>query len=329
MGNSLIHIENLVVGYNTKEILKEISLDLRAGELTSLLGPNGSGKSTLIRSISGVQKVLQGQVEIKGQSIDTYHQRELAKQLSLVLTDNQAPGNLTVYALVALGRFPFTSWLGSLSKSDKEVIEWALESTGMLGFANRHVGELSDGERQKIMIARALAQQTDIIILDEPTAHLDTPNRLEIFHLLKELVSISGRAILVSTHDIDTALHYADQLWLVHDQKIKNGVPEDLVLNGALEKAFGQKDLTFDYQTGQFKKNLAHNKKEVSVEGESEIAFWISNALQRNGFIISNNSNTHIQIEGTRQNAVFRFAGEEHTYKTIEQILIQLKNGEN
>ena len=133
---------------------------------------------------------------------------------------------------MALGRFPYTSWIGSLSKKDKEVIQWALEATGMLAFANRHMGELSDGEKQKVMIARALAQRTHLIILDEPTAHLDSPNRLEIFHLLKELVAIPERAILVSTHDIDTALHYADQLWLVNDDSIIAGLPEDLVING-------------------------------------------------------------------------------------------------
>lgn len=325
----MIHIKNLSVGYASKEVLNGLNLELQAGELTALLGRNGSGKSTLIRSISGVQKPLSGHAELNGRSIEDIPQRALAKELSLVLTNNQAPGNLTVYALVSLGRFPYTSWMGTLSDKDKKVIEWALEVTGTLQFANIHIGELSDGEKQKVMIARALAQETDIIILDEPTAHLDTPNRLEIFHLLKELVAISNRAILISTHDIDTALHYADRLWLVEGTSVKSGVPEDLVIDGSLEKAFEKDQLQFDYSKGIFKKTEASLRKEVAVEGDETLIFWLKNALERNGYEISPNAKLKIKTAGELTSPNFQIEGRNNTYKTIEQLLIQLKNEEN
>ena len=206
MGVRKLHTENLIVGYKDKIVIKNLDLDLKSGELTCLLGPNGAGKSTLIRTISGVQKPLEGYSYLGNNLIDRYSKKDLAKELSLVLTDKSAPANLTVYALVSLGRFPYTSWMGSLNAFDQEIIQWVLENTGMLEMANRHIGELSDGELQKALIARALVQDTDVVILDEPTAHLDAPNRIEIFHLLRELTTDSHRSILISTHDIETAI---------------------------------------------------------------------------------------------------------------------------
>lgn len=181
MSKELLHIENASVGYGQKVVLDTLNLSLKSDELTVLLGPNGSGKSTLIRSISGVQKLLGGRVCLKDIDLTDYQIKKLAHEISLVLTDNLAPGNLSVFSLVALGRFPYTSWLGSLSQADEEVIQWAIQSAGVEEFANRQLGELSDGEKQKVMIARALAQEADLMILDEPTAHLDSPNRIEIF----------------------------------------------------------------------------------------------------------------------------------------------------
>lgn len=325
----LISTKELSVGYSSKEVLHGLDLELFNGQLTALLGRNGSGKSTLIRSISGVQKPLSGTAELKGKLISQFPQRALAKELSLVLTNNQAPGNLTVYALVALGRFPYTSWMGALSSKDKKVIEWALEATGTLTYANRHIGELSDGEKQKVMIARALAQETDVIILDEPTAHLDTPNRLEIFHLLRELVVDSDRAILISTHDIDTALHYADRLWLVEEKTVKSGVPEDLVLDGSLEKAFEKDQLQFDYGKGVFRKMETSLRKEVSFEAKEPLKFWLQNALERKGFTLTDNALLRIKAKGELTSPSFQIEGKTNTYQSIEQLLNQIENEED
>ena len=284
MPDKILHTANLSVGYKDRTVLSSLNLNLNKGQLTCLLGPNGSGKSTLIRTLAGIQKPLLGMVTLQGKSLREVSPKTLAKQLSLVLTDRIAPGNLTVYGLVSLGRFPYTTWMGSLTGEDKDVIQWALEITGTMQFANRHIGELSDGEKQKVMIARALAQQTDLIILDEPTAHLDSPNRIEIFHLLRELVSSGHRAILISTHDIDTAIANADKLWLVANQSISQGAPEDLVLDGRLEKAFTKEGLSFNYSLGRFEKAINNNGLKVLIKGSSLSAHWTESALRRAGF---------------------------------------------
>ncbi|PWL30993.1 ABC transporter ATP-binding protein [uncultured Roseivirga sp.] len=283
MSDKILHTANLSVGYKDRTVLSSLNLNLNKG-LTCLLGPNGSGKSTLIRTLAGIQKPLLGMVTLQGKSLREVSPKTLAKQLSLVLTDRVTPGNLTVYGLVSLGRFPYTTWMGSLTGEDKDVIQWALEITGTMQFANRHIGELSDGEKQKVMIARALAQQTDLIILDEPTAHLDSPNRIEIFHLLRELVSSGHRAILISTHDIDTAIANADKLWLVANQSISQGAPEDLVLDGRLEKAFTKEGLSFNYSLGRFEKAINNNGLKVLIKGSSLSAHWTESALRRAGF---------------------------------------------
>ena len=284
MSDKILHTANLSVGYKGRTVLSSLNLNLNKGQLTCLLGPNGSGKSTLIRTLAGIQKPLLGMVTLQEKSLREVGPKALAKQLSLVLTDRVTPGNLTVYGLVSLGRFPYTTWMGSLTGEDKDVIQWALEITGTMQFANRHIGELSDGEKQKVMIARALAQQTDLIILDEPTAHLDSPNRIEIFHLLRELVSSGHRAILISTHDIDTAIANADKLWLVANQSISQGAPEDLVLDGRLEKAFTKECLSFNYSLGRFEKAINNNGLKVLIKGSSLSAHWTESALRRAGF---------------------------------------------
>ncbi len=294
------------------------------GELTCLLGPNGSGKSTLIRSLTGIQKPLLGEVTIAEKRLFDINSKEMAKTLSLVLTDRVAPGNLTVYALVSLGRFPYTSWMGSLSDSDNKLIQWALEVTGTIQFADRHLGELSDGEKQKVMIARALTQDTDIIILDEPTAHLDSPNRIEIFHLLRELTKTTGKTILISTHEIDMAIEHCNSMWLVMpDQQIETGLPEDLVLNGALEKAFGSEELTFDYAKGKFSKGNQTTTTGFEILGDSVMAKWTLQALKRVDF--THLQNKQIEVLGSLRNVKWRVRKTEETFQSIAQLIDYLK----
>lgn len=328
MSKGILHTESLSVGYTTKssekKVLTDLNLNLRKGQLTCLLGPNGSGKSTLIRSIAGIQKPLAGAVSLLGKDLKQATPKDLAKQLSLVLTDRTAPGNLTVYGLVSLGRFPYTSWMGSLSTQDKDIVQWALEATGTLQFADRHIGELSDGERQKVMIARALAQETDLIVLDEPTAHLDSSNRIEIFHLLRELVANGQRAILISTHDIETALANADKLWLVSDQTIHQGAPEDLVLNGKLESAFAKEGLSFNYTLGRFEKQKAVQGGKVLLKGEGQGFHWTKNALLRAGFqLVNNNEDFSVAVEETAAQTSWLVQGE-YQFNSIEHLLIKL-----
>ena len=329
MSKELLHIENASVGYGQKVVLDTLNLSLKSDELTVLLGPNGSGKSTLIRSISGVQKLLSGRVCLKDIDLTDYQIKKLAHEISLVLTDNLAPGNLSVFSLVALGRFPYTSWLGSLSQADEEVIQWAIQSAGVEEFANRQLGELSDGEKQKVMIARALAQEADLMILDEPTAHLDSPNRIEIFHLLKTLTKHNEKAILISTHDIETALRYADRLWLVVEDRVVTGIPEDLVLQGHLEEAFKAENVSFDYQKGTFNRNIATENKGVNLSGDPVLVHWLGHALERNGFHVSQSAALKIFAEGTKEAPLMRIDGVDNSYETIEKLLLELTNEES
>lgn len=326
---TILSTQGLRAGYNSgkeeKVLFSRLDLKLNKGELTCLLGPNGSGKSTLIRTLTGIQKPLSGTVSIAGRQLNTYAQKELARSISLVLTDRNAPGNLTGYALVSLGRFPYTSWMGRLSEADKELIHQAMASTGTLAFANRHIGELSDGERQKIMIARALVQDTEMIFLDEPTAHLDLPNRIEIFHLLRELAHQSDKAILLSTHEMNMALSSADKLWLVtNEQAIAAGLPEDLVLCGELEKAFTRESLVFDYKTGGFLRKHEGEKRVVAISGPEILYHWTRSALERNGFKVMNEAYLRIDISGTRESPEWATNQNEKTYKTIEQLLLNI-----
>ncbi|WP_323755352.1 ABC transporter ATP-binding protein [Roseivirga sp.] len=327
---TILSTTNLTVGYKdkkeTKPVLSNLNLNLEKGKLTCLLGTNGAGKSTLMRTIGGIQKPLEGEVSMQGKPIRSIDAKTLSKQLSLVLTDRIAPGNLTVYALVSLGRFPYTSWLGTLSQKDKDIIFRAMEATGILEFANKHIGELSDGERQKVMIARTLAQDTEVIFLDEPTAHLDLPNRIEIFHLLRALAVESDKAILLTTHELDMALANADHLWLINqNQSIDSGLPEDLVLNGLLEEAFQRDQLQFDYELGTFKRTSTQSKTKVWLEGDVILKRWTRSALERAGFEVSPNaSDIEIKISGSLKAPLWHLNYNDTTYKTIQELLIQL-----
>ena len=309
-------------------VLSHLGLNLNVGELTCLLGANGSGKSTLMRTLAGIQKPLAGTVYFGDIPLTRIGAKALATKLSLVLTGAPIPGNLTAYALVTLGRYPYTGWLGTLSPEDKEMTQWAMEATGTLAFANKHVGELSDGERQKVMIARTLAQDTSIIFLDEPTAHLDLPNRLEVFHLLKTLAQSSGKAILLTTHELDMALASADQLWLVQPEKgMVCGVPEDLILEGAIEQAFTREGILFDYQSASFKREPSPGKK-FHIIGDGLPRLWTQKALERKGYVFSDEkkSDICIEIKQESEKCTWQLKGQESTCGSIKQLLIHIKN---
>ncbi|MDX1671810.1 MAG: ABC transporter ATP-binding protein [Balneolaceae bacterium] len=280
---------DLNIGYRNRRgkdtiVGEEIEVTLHSGELICLLGPNGSGKSTLIRTLAGMQSPLAGGIELFGDPVSELSNKEIAKRLSTVLTERITIGNLTVYTLVAFGRSPYTGWLGTLSQQDKEKVHWALESTGLSDFAGRDISKLSDGERQKVMIARALAQDTSVILLDEPTAHLDLPNRVEIIRLLRKLAHETGKGILLSTHELDLALKAGDRIWLMNNEKdLMEGVPEDMVLDGTFEKAFARDSFDFDRATGSFNIHRKQDRK-IVLEGDKVPVFWTERALEREGY---------------------------------------------
>ncbi len=294
-----IELLNLTIGYKpsrkeTKVVSENLNATLRAGELVCLLGPNGAGKSTLMRTMAGMQKPLSGRVELSGVNIHDLPARELAKKLSVVLTERISIGAMTAYSLVALGRYPHTNWAGTLSDKDHEVIQWSLQTTGASEFANRQIGELSDGERQRVMVARALAQEPQLMILDEITAFLDLPRRVEIMQMLRELARTTNKAILLSTHDLDLALRSADVIWLLPkggDMKI--GAPEDLVLNGAFADAFASEGIQFDTELGAFRVAQPQGP-EIALNGTGEAALWTRRALERQGFRVTDGATLNV-----------------------------------
>lgn len=284
----IIKLENLSVGYKQKagipKVVKEdISLHALKGELVALIGSNGIGKSTLLKTLAGLQPPLGGITDVRGKAIDSYHEKELALIMSFVSTEIIRVSNLNVFDLISLGRYPHTNWSGRLTDQDKFIVEEAIEMTGLKGYEKKMVNYLSDGERQKTMIARTLAQDTDIIVLDEPTAFLDLSNKYEIVHILHRLANEKGKTILFSTHDLATAIAESDRLWLMLGNSVKEGAPEDLILNGSLSLLFHNDHLSFDDEKGDFRIKKEVKSKAV-VRGSKIELIWTTKMLERIGF---------------------------------------------
>jgi iron complex transport system ATP-binding protein len=291
MSTTVLATEALSIGYAPRRgprrvIAEDLNLALRAGEVVCLLGPNGVGKSTLLRTLVGMQPPLAGRVFLDGADLATLNAREIARRLSVVLTERIEVGQLTAYALVALGRHPYTDWTGRLTPRDEEVVRWALEAVNAVNLAARLVHELSDGERQRVMVARALAQEPLVMILDEPTAFLDLPRRVEMMRLLRRLARETNRALLLSTHDLDLALRSADALWLLAPGGAMHiGAPEDLVLGGAFQVTFAGEGITFDRHQGHFHVHPPAYRR-VALVGDGLVGAWTVRALERAGCLV-------------------------------------------
>lgn len=240
----VLESQNLAIGYRFSRNLplilaQNLHLTIDRGQVIGLLGPNGSGKSTLLRTLAGLQPAISGSVKVLGQIIRSNQIRQTARLLSVVLTDQIDVRNLTVYQLVAMGRYPYTDWLGRAISNDNDLIRTSLEQVRLQNYANRYYNELSDGEQQRTLLAKALVQDTPLIILDEPTAHLDLPSRISIMRLLRTLADETGKSILFSTHDLDMAIHNTDTLWLLQKGGVFiSGNPADLMSGDAFEETF-------------------------------------------------------------------------------------------
>lgn len=333
--SSIISTNELDIGFPPKGrnpatvVASDINVALQGGEVVCLLGPNGSGKSTLIRTLAGLHNPLDGEVLLNRKNLSQIAVKEIARKVSTVLTDRVTIGNISVYELVAFGRSPYTGWFGSLNKKDEEMVEWAIASAGIEQFVGRDVLHLSDGERQKVMIARALAQDTSAVLLDEPTAHLDLPNRVEIIRLLRKLAHKTQKGILLSTHELDLALKAADTLWLIsREGKVITGTPEDLVLDGTFESVFEKDSFDFDRSTGSFTLHNP-NKESIYLTGDAVPTFWTRRALEREGFKVVENNGTSIQVEARTKQEAFEWniitEEKEHCYSSIEDLLVALR----
>ena len=262
---------------------ESLNLQLYPGELTGLLGLNGAGKSTLIRTLCGFQPKLKGSIKLMDKDLTDYPQSRLARITGVVLTEKTNTGGISVYELVSLGRHPYTNFLGRLTRDDHHVIEESIAAVGITHKATHHVSELSDGERQKAMIAKVLAQQCPVILLDEPTAFLDVTARIEIIGLLRRLAVEQQKAILLTTHDLDLAIQTSDCLWLqAKERPMVCGTPEDLILSGAFETFFGKDGMVFDRSNGKL--HTVTPLIPIGVEGDPITAYWVGNALIRNGY---------------------------------------------
>lgn len=275
----------LFAGHGGRPLLGPLDLAIPSGRFVCLLGANGAGKSTLIRTLCAMQAPVAGQVHLDGEPIHAMSAAQRARRLAVVLTERVDGTLMRGYELASMGRYPYLGWAGRLSADDHRIVHQALSSTGALSLADRLVAELSDGERQKIMIARALAQQPRLLVLDEATAFLDLPRRVGTMQLLLDLAHRNGLAVLLSTHDLELALRYADELWLIDGQRSMHvGAPEDLAIDGVLGTSFAADGLTFDLERAELRVGPA-GRSAIRVEGGGLRASWAARALERAGFV--------------------------------------------
>ena len=322
----VLETNELQVGYREQKknrpVLSNINLRLKKGQLVCLMGQNGAGKSTLLRTLAGVQAPLGGTILLENLSLNNYKLQELATLISIVLTERIVPGNLNVKQVVALGRYPYTNWQFELKKQDQQKIEEAIHLTHIEKLTDRKIHTLSDGQRQKVMIARALAQDSAIMILDEPTAHLDLNNRIEIINLLKKLSRDTNKAILIASHELDLILQTADRLWIINTRgSLQDGIPEDLVLNGMLDQAFEMKG--FDLKTGRLTRDLSQAPS-IALVGEGYLYLWTKNALEREGYKVSDiGTIAKVNALNTKGKAAWELSNREGTqhYSSLEALL--------
>ena len=274
-------------------VAETISSTIFSGELTCLLGANGIGKSTLMRTLTGFLPKLSGDILIQGKKLESFSEKELSTLISVVLTDKLDIRNMGVRELVGLGRSPYTGFWGRLAPEDERMVDEAISLVKITNLATRMIDTLSDGERQKVMITKALTQDTPIILLD------DFPSKVEIMQLLHQLSRKTNKTIFLSTHDLELALQIADKIWLMDQENgIRTGTPEDLALNGSLSHFFARKGILFDQESGLFRVENEY-KNQVKLLGHGQKYAMIRKALSRNGIMASRQaeSDTRIEIE--------------------------------
>ncbi len=332
--NSLIDIKALEIGYRlskskTVSLLPPVNLQLKRAAITGLIGVNGSGKSTLLRTLAGVLIPLSGEMLFDNFNASHLKLKDRARLISVVLTETIDDPYLKVIDVVAMGRYPYTGFLGKLDKADFEICYHAMESTGIMQLSQRRLNQLSDGEKQKVMIAKALAQDTPLILLDEPAAYLDYPSKIELMLLLKKLTIEQHKTILISSHDLEMLLRTVDDLWLIgRDLPAIQGIPEQLVIDGLISQYFGTDAI---FQESGHLSNLGESDSSEGfyVAGDGFRAHWVRHALIRTGRLISYklSSKNQIIIEGS--NFEYRMNGDV-VFKTsiFEELLIKLSENE-
>ena len=330
MKETTIRLCDLSIGYpdkhNTKRVAEHLNASIHSGELTCLLGTNGVGKSTLLRTLSAFQPPLGGTIDLLDRPLSTYDDRQLATVIGVVLTEKSDIRNMTVEELVGLGRSPYTGFWGTLKEGDRRIVHEAIARVHIEPLTQRMVHTLSDGERQKVMIAKALAQETPIIFLDEPTAFLDFPSKVEVMQLLHNLTHTLQKTVFMSTHDLELALQIADKIWLMdRTNGIAIGTPEDLSLEGKLSSFFSRKGITYDTETGFFRIDTDY-RREIHLQGHGSRYAMVRKALQRNGIRADRHvadDSLHIDTTGSAGDpfVIHRADGSTQSATNIEALL--------
>lgn len=247
----MLKLENLAVGYDNHPLIEGVTTSFQPGTLNALLGRNGTGKSTLLRALAGIDRPMSGEVMVNGESLHLMESDQLARTVAIVSTERIRIPNLQCRDVVALGRAPYTNWIGRMQEEDREKVMESLRLVGMEHYADRSLDRLSDGESQRILIARALAQETPLLLLDEPTSFLDMPNRYELTTLLRELSRRVGKCILFSTHELDIALSLSDTVALIDTPHLHHLPTPEMTQSGHIERLFSNSTVRFDAPSGR------------------------------------------------------------------------------
>lgn len=326
---SILEIKNLLIGFSDVKkhpvsLLPPFSLNLKAGEFVAIVGPNGAGKSTLLRTLTALQKPLGGEILLMGKELHSYSSSERALLLSIVLTDHPDDFFLKAEDVVATGRYPYIDFWARLKARDKEIIAQSMEWSGITHLEGRTLVSLSDGELQKVMIAKALAQDTPIIILDEPAAFLDYPSKIELMQLLRKLSTEQGKTILFSSHDLDLVLRSADRLWMIsHNQPLVDGIPEQLVLDGTINKYFDRDELKYNPYLAQFMP-VSTTGKRFFMKSENLESQWLKNALLRKGLLLSEIADAEIFTTFADGQFIVEYCNEKYFFKTLENLINEI-----
>ena len=325
--------KELVTGYQIGRSFKAIpsflfNFEAKAGELIALIGSNGSGKTTLLRTIAGLHPSKSGTLNVCGFIPIKANRLDFAKSLSIATTELLKIAYTSVNEFVMLGRFPYSSFFGKITPLDLQIVNMAIEETGIASKRNEQMNCLSDGERQRAIIARTLAQDTPVILFDEPTAFLDIKNKTEILNLLKSLTLKFGKTIIFSTHDLSSAIHLADKIWLITSDKMINKMPEQIIFDGDLAKEFNSNFLQIDNISGNF--NFISNDFEyISIKGDSVVFNMTENALKRIGFCFDSNKTVDLNVIIEENEKLFSWKlmnkNETIVFNQLEDLILHLK----